>query len=112
MRGIESPSVIRKPDRSSGAGPVFATSTHSSSREENVPLPSQSRAGPAMISLSRSGESAHAEIAPERRTRERALLGAHRQELADPVERGPDVLEAVGVGEAQVALSVRPERGA
>src|SRR6185436_21193661 len=59
MRGMLSASVIRKDARSIGLPPALTISTHSSSRDENAPDPSQSRAGPARISLIRS-EAAHA----------------------------------------------------
>src|SRR5262245_38242150 len=57
-----SPSVTKYPLRSSGLAPVLTSSIHSSSRDENVPLPSQSRAGPAMISLIWSGSAAQAGV--------------------------------------------------
>src|SRR5262245_15127785 len=59
MRGMLSASVMRKAERSTELPPALTISTHSSSRELNVPLPSQSRAGPARISLMRR-DAAHA----------------------------------------------------
>src|SRR5204862_4922157 len=50
----------KKPETSSAAAAVLTTSTHSSSRDENAPLPSQSRAGPGRSSLRRSAVSARA----------------------------------------------------
>src|SRR6185436_4644741 len=54
-------------ERSTGVAPLLSTSIHSSSRDEKVPLPSQSCAGPAMNSLSMSWDWADAvECAPAR----------------------------------------------